>query len=310
MLRLPVVSPCDVPWEGMSPTRAGRRCAACDREVLDFTQMTELRARAILVLFQGRSLCGRVAYDEAGEAVFREEPEGRAEGGRGSGRRGGRSLPRTAALAAALAASGCVEVAAPAAVAPAPAPAATAAATETAGVAEAGGEVAEAPVDSDGDGIPDKDDRCPSRQGMVSGDPQTNGCPTVGVIVTTGDIRIVQHVLFASGSARPLVEAEAVLREVAEVMKQRPEIGKVRIVGHAAGDEKNGKVLSEKRASGVVAALVKLGVDASRLEAVGLGAERPIAAGGAPEDRAKNRRIEFEIVGSEACAVPGGAASP
>ena len=44
-----------------------------------------------------------------------------------------------------------------------------------------------APVDSDGDGILDKDDACPDVKGVQTDDPKTNGCPPPKVVVPPSD---------------------------------------------------------------------------------------------------------------------------
>src|SRR5262245_36871631 len=74
MLRLPIVTPCEVPREDMTPTRDGRRCAACEREVVDFSAMTEARATAHVLLFGGSRLCGRVVHGPDGAPLFRPAP--------------------------------------------------------------------------------------------------------------------------------------------------------------------------------------------------------------------------------------------
>ena len=70
---------------------------------------------------------------------------------------------------------------------------------------------------------------------------------------------------------------------------------KFRIEGHTDSDNASGRnqALSEARARAVVEHLVKSGFDAARLRAVGLGDSKPIAPNDTPENKARNRRIEF-----------------
>lgn len=320
MLRLPVVSPCDVPWEEMTPTREGRHCAACQREVRDFSRMTEARARAHLLLFGGERLCGRVAHRPDGTAIFLEEPAesaqitaaGEAEIAPArrtevaAARRG-----RAAAVAAMIAtAGGCAEVPPQVPAAPArPVAELQVAVPQEAAVIVEEKAPPPPPVDTDQDGIPDDVDACPGEPGTASADPSKNGCRAFVGIVVTGDIRVLETVRFAWGASRVLPESTALLEEVAKVLQEHPEIAKVRVAGHASGDEKNGKRLSEQRAKAVVAALTKSGIDAARLEAVGRGADRPLAAETTADGRARNRRVEFEIVDSSQCAPAAAPAS-
>ena len=101
---------------------------------------------------------------------------------------------------------------------------------------------------------------------------------------------------FAQGSADLTDDAKLALHDLARVMKQNPEL-RLRIEGHtsAEGDATANQTLSEARAQAAVDFLVnKEGIDASRLEAKGLGssqlkdAEQP--------DSEVNRRTEFEIL--------------
>ncbi|MBN2274976.1 MAG: OmpA family protein [Bacteroidales bacterium] len=94
------------------------------------------------------------------------------------------------------------------------------------------------------------------------------------------------------------------LKKLAEVMKNRP-ASTLKLVGYAdaVGPAPYNLTLSEKRAVTAMKFLVSLGIEASRLSAVGLG-ETNFAAinknpNGTdnPEGRRLNRRVEFEILG-------------
>ena len=102
---------------------------------------------------------------------------------------------------------------------------------------------------------------------------------------------------FASASVTIDSGSNATLDTLAEVAMSCKK-GRIRVEGHtdSTGRAAFNKTLSEKRAQSVVDYLSKAGVDASRIEAVGYGQEKPIASNNTREGRAKNRRIEFTVV--------------
>lgn len=89
-------------------------------------------------------------------------------------------------------------------------------------------------------------------------------------------------------------ESKPIVDEIAVLLKSNPVL-KVSIEGHTdnTGDAQKNKLLSEQRAQSVKNALVKLGIDAGRMKAVGWGQEKPIADNRSEEGRAKNRRVEI-----------------
>ena len=71
-------------------------------------------------------------------------------------------------------------------------------------------------------------------------------------------------------------------------------------VGHtdSIGTEKYNQGLSERRAEAVKAYLVSKGIDPNRIYTEGKGELQPIADNRTREGRAKNRRVEVEVVGT------------
>lgn len=71
-------------------------------------------------------------------------------------------------------------------------------------------------------------------------------------------------------------------------------------VGHtdAIGTEAYNQKLSERRANAVRAYLVSKGIDNNRIHVEGKGKTQPVADNKTPEGRAKNRRVEIEVVGT------------
>ena len=71
----------------------------------------------------------------------------------------------------------------------------------------------------------------------------------------------------------------------------------IEVGGHtdAAGDADANMTLSQRRAQAVVDYMVRAGVSADRLKAVGYGASEPLASNDTDEGKAQNRRIEFVV---------------
>lgn len=161
------------------------------------------------------------------------------------------------------------------------------------------------PVDSDHDGIPDKDDACPNQPGDAAG----RGCPPAPppapveessklAVLKKGRIEIRDQVRFATGKSDILAESFPLLEEVAKILKEHPELVRLRIGGHTdnRGAHDYNVTLSQDRAAAVRRFLIERGVEASRLDAKGYGPDRPIASNDNAEGRQKNRRTEFESV--------------
>ncbi|WP_223652489.1 carboxypeptidase-like regulatory domain-containing protein [Hymenobacter psoromatis] len=55
-----IPEPCPASWAAMTPTPAGRHCAQCQTEVVDFTQKSPAEILAYLQKANGRAICGRL----------------------------------------------------------------------------------------------------------------------------------------------------------------------------------------------------------------------------------------------------------
>ncbi len=116
--------------------------------------------------------------------------------------------------------------------------------------------------------------------------------------ITDKNIVISGKVLFETGNAKLKPVSFPVLDQVVEALKKHPEIVKLHVVGHtdSDGNANANKSLSKRRATSVVNYLVKNGIEADRLAAVGAGQDVPIASNDTPEGKEKNRRVEFDII--------------
>jgi outer membrane protein OmpA-like peptidoglycan-associated protein len=129
-------------------------------------------------------------------------------------------------------------------------------------------------------------------------EPEPEPEPEERVVVKEEKIEISERVQFRSGSATLMPQSEKLLAEVADAMKEHPEILRVRVEGHTdsrAGTRYN-KKLSRARARSVRKYLIEQGVKPSRLVARGYGEKEPIAKNDSQEGRYKNRRVEFKIL--------------
>ena len=104
---------------------------------------------------------------------------------------------------------------------------------------------------------------------------------------------------FGAGSAELDARSQVVLDSAAETIKQVPGVP-VQIVGYTDSDgaPDANLALSQSRADAVKAYLVERGVAEGDLTALGRGEADPIAGNDTPENKAKNRRIEFIVQGS------------
>lgn len=147
--------------------------------------------------------------------------------------------------------------------------------------------------DSDGDGVVDSQDKCPT----VAGSPTNNGCPVevtkeVKETMTTA----MQNVQFETGKSALKNTSFSVLDQLASIMQQHPEY-RLKIEGHTdnVGAEASNQRLSQARATTCLNYLVSKGISASRITATGFGSTRPVADNATKEGRDRNRRVEFIV---------------
>ena len=109
------------------------------------------------------------------------------------------------------------------------------------------------------------------------------------------ELKLPGPITFETNSDKLKPESDAVLEHVKGYLEAKSYITLLRVETHtdSMGDERANQALSEERAAAVVQALIKKGVECSRLLAVGFGGNKPISANDTPEGRALNRRTVF-----------------
>ena len=119
--------------------------------------------------------------------------------------------------------------------------------------------------------------------------------PKQAVVVYTPNRTIVTHdITFDVNKADIKPESMNEINRIKQLMDENPEL-KYEVQGHtdSTGNPDANQKLSEKHAQAIVAKLVELGIDPSRLTAVGKGEFSPIADNATEEGKAQNRRVVF-----------------
>ncbi len=118
------------------------------------------------------------------------------------------------------------------------------------------------------------------------------------VQITAEKIEIADKVYFDTGKATIKGESFELLDQVAIILRDHPELFRIRIEGHtdSRGSDSINKSLSDRRAKAVRQYLIDEGkIDAERLIAEGFGEERPLDPAENEEAWEKNRRVEFFV---------------
>ncbi|HWD94686.1 MAG TPA: OmpA family protein [Verrucomicrobiae bacterium] len=121
-------------------------------------------------------------------------------------------------------------------------------------------------------------------------------------------VNIMDRVMFDSGEAVLKPDGEMVMRKIAAILQEHPQLA-IHVIGHtdnvpirpnAQSRFSSNWELSTARALAAVHFLTeRAGVDPRRVGAVGYGEFRPVADNSTPEGRAKNRRIAITILPGE-----------
>jgi OOP family OmpA-OmpF porin len=178
-------------------------------------------------------------------------------------------------------------------------------------------EVPPALADSDGDGVPDTQDRCPgTRPGTrvdgygceldADGDgvlDKSDQCPATlpGVRVDAGGCEFKDEiklpgVVFAPDKVQLLAESFPVLNAAIATLSKYPEL-RILVAGYTdnRGSDAHNLQLSQRRAE-AVAKYLKDGGATNELKAVGYGEAQPVADNRSKAGREQNRRIVLKIL--------------
>ncbi len=152
--------------------------------------------------------------------------------------------------------------------------------------------------DTDRDGHLDNVDKCIDKPETWNGFEDEDGCPDeVPRSIPRGTIKGIYFDL-DKDTIKP--RSRPVLDRAVAVFSEFPSV-RVEISGHtdSTGAPAYNRDLSRRRAEAVKRYLVEHGIDAARIETRGAGPDEPVDSNRTPVGRAKNRRIEFELIISQ-----------
>ncbi len=120
-----------------------------------------------------------------------------------------------------------------------------------------------------------------------------------GIVLTLDDV------LFDTGKSQLKSGADRSLDQIAAFLNENPE-RRVQVEGFtdAQGTDEYNLELSQRRADSVAMAIIRRGIDAQRVRAMGYGEEFPVSGNDNAGSRQLNRRVEI-IVSNDNSAIPG-----
>ncbi len=145
-----------------------------------------------------------------------------------------------------------------------------------------------ADLDNDGDGIVDSADQCPDEPETKNGYLDDDGCADQSPTDLVG-------FTFPRNSDKFDPASAALLERAYQVLDRNRKLN-VEISGHASEGEAKPLELSIARAEAVKEYLVRRGISEDRVRTVGYGGDRPSSSNATRDGRDKNRRIEFRVV--------------
>jgi OOP family OmpA-OmpF porin len=109
-------------------------------------------------------------------------------------------------------------------------------------------------------------------------------------------ISAARAIFFKSGSAEIDKASEPILDSVADIAKRCAAV-RIEVTGHtdSVGSRESNRQLSEQRAHSVAVYLTQRGIVSGRIDTMGYGDTKPLAANDTEANSARNRRIEFRV---------------
>jgi len=146
-------------------------------------------------------------------------------------------------------------------------------------------------MSTDGDGVPDIDDRCPTVKGNIV----NKGCPEIAMQDVKKIASIEGKFFFENASAKLKTSSYVQLNELVIILN-RYDATNLEIQGHTDtnGSDVYNIKLSQERTESVKQYLLSKGISETRLLALGFGEGEPIANNKTAAGRAKNRRVELK----------------
>ncbi len=175
--------------------------------------------------------------------------------------------------------------------------------------------------DNDNDGVLDVSDSCPNEPENKNGFQDDDGCLDAvpksavpadkhggfaervelgqGVTLVDGKrFDFSRPLVFESGKEKLTTESIPILGRVVLFLLDRGKTLRIEVAAHtdSTGSDDFNQTLTQRRADEVKRLMVKAGVSAERIKAVGFGETKPIASNSNEQGRAQNRRVEIHVV--------------
>jgi outer membrane protein OmpA-like peptidoglycan-associated protein len=160
--------------------------------------------------------------------------------------------------------------------------------------------------DTDGDGILDNDDKCPTEPEIKNGYRDEDGCPDEIPVQTARFTGTIRGVYFESFKAEIKAKSTPVLDRMVLILNEFSDV-RLFVECHEPTNPGNTpdalRKFSLRRAKKIKRYLVERGIAPVRIEVSGAGGDKPLASNKFAVGRAKNRRCDFSpTVGADAPA--------